>query len=82
MFVTDTPLRHPVPSLPRGYRLGAVHAGIKRNASREDVTLVVSDRPAAAAGVYTTNLVYAAPVALDRWRSPGVSWASLEKPCS
>jgi S-DNA-T family DNA segregation ATPase FtsK/SpoIIIE len=37
MFVTDTPLRHPVPSLPRGYRLGAVYAGIKRNASREDV---------------------------------------------
>lgn len=71
MFVTDTPLRHPVPSLPRGYRLGAVHAGIKRNASREDVTLVVSDRPAAAAGVYTTNLVYAAPVALDRSRTPG-----------
>lgn len=71
MFVTDTHIRHPVPPLPRGYRLGAVHAGIKRNASREDVTLVVSDRPAAAAGVYTTNLVYAAPVALDRSRTPG-----------
>ncbi|MGE0607546.1 MAG: bifunctional glutamate N-acetyltransferase/amino-acid acetyltransferase ArgJ, partial [Pirellulales bacterium] len=36
-----------------------------------DLALIVSDRPAAAAGVYTTNLVFAAPVALDRQRTPG-----------
>jgi glutamate N-acetyltransferase/amino-acid N-acetyltransferase len=71
MSVSDTPVRLPIPPLPRGYRVGAVHAGIKRNATREDVTLVVSDVPATAAGVYTTNLVYAAPVALDRSRTPG-----------
>jgi glutamate N-acetyltransferase / amino-acid N-acetyltransferase len=71
MSVSDTPIRLPIPPLPRGYRMGAVHAGIKRNATREDVTLVVSDVPATAAGVYTTNLVYAAPVALDRSRTPG-----------
>lgn len=58
-------------SLPKGYRVAGVHAGIKRNPTREDVTLVVSDRPAAAAGVYTTNLVFAAPVAYDRARTPG-----------
>ncbi|MFM7205702.1 MAG: bifunctional glutamate N-acetyltransferase/amino-acid acetyltransferase ArgJ [Planctomycetaceae bacterium] len=71
MEIADTPLTYPVPPLPRGWRVAAVHAGIKRNASREDVTLVVSDRPATAAGVYTTNLVFAAPVALDRGRTPG-----------
>jgi glutamate N-acetyltransferase/amino-acid N-acetyltransferase len=71
MAVADTPVRLPIPPLPRGFRVGAVHAGIKRNAAREDVTLVVSDEPATAAGVYTTNLVFAAPVALDRSRTPG-----------
>jgi len=71
MSIVDTPLRLPIPPVPRGYRMGAVHAGIKRNATREDVTLVVSDLPATAAGVYTTNLVFAAPVAYDRSLTPG-----------
>ncbi|NDC64130.1 MAG: bifunctional glutamate N-acetyltransferase/amino-acid acetyltransferase ArgJ [Planctomycetia bacterium] len=71
MSIVDTPIRLPIPPLPRGFRLGAVHAGIKRNATREDVTLVVSDLPATAAGVYTTNLVFAAPVAYDRALTPG-----------
>jgi len=57
--------------------MAAVHAGIKRNASREDVTLVASDRPATAAGVYTTNLVFAAPVALDRSRTPGTGFRGV-----
>jgi glutamate N-acetyltransferase/amino-acid N-acetyltransferase len=35
-----------------------------------DLSLVVSDVPAVAAGVYTRNLVFAAPVALDRARTP------------
>jgi glutamate N-acetyltransferase/amino-acid N-acetyltransferase len=56
--------------IPRGYRFAGVHAGIKRNPQREDVTLIVADGPAVAAGVYTQNLVYAAPVALDRQRTP------------
>lgn len=56
--------------VPKGYRVAGVHTGVKRDAQKEDLTLVVSDRPAAAAGVYTQNLVYAAPVALDRQRTP------------
>ena len=71
MSIADTPIRLPIPPLPRGFRVNAVHAGIKRNASREDVTLVASDLPATAAGVYTTNLVFAAPVAYDRSLTPG-----------
>jgi glutamate N-acetyltransferase/amino-acid N-acetyltransferase len=55
---------------PRGFRLAGVHCGIKRNPAKEDVTLIVADAPAVAAGVYTQNLVFAAPVALDRQRTP------------
>lgn len=50
--------------------MAGVHAGIKRNPAKEDVSLIVADGPAVAAGVYTQNLVYAAPVALDRARTP------------
>jgi glutamate N-acetyltransferase/amino-acid N-acetyltransferase len=57
--------------VPKGYRLAGVHAHIKRNPTRQDVALVVSDMPAAAAGVYTKNLVFAAPVQYDRSRTPG-----------
>lgn len=56
--------------LPRGFRFAGVAAGIKRDASKEDVTLIVADEPAVAAGVYTTNLVFAAPVEVDRGRTP------------
>lgn len=56
--------------VPKGYRVAGVHTGVKRDARKQDLALVVSDRDAAAAGVYTQNLVYAAPVALDRERTP------------
>jgi glutamate N-acetyltransferase/amino-acid N-acetyltransferase len=66
---TDSPST--IPALPRGYRFAGVRAGIKHDKTREDVSLIVSDLPAAAAGVYTTNLVFAAPVAWDRGLTPG-----------
>ncbi|HTN75651.1 MAG TPA: bifunctional glutamate N-acetyltransferase/amino-acid acetyltransferase ArgJ [Pirellulaceae bacterium] len=56
--------------VPRGFRFAGVHAGIKRNPAKEDIALIVADEPAVAAGVYTQNLVFAAPVALDRERTP------------
>ncbi len=43
-----------------GFSAGSVHAGLKRK--NPDVTIIVSDRPAAAAGVFTTNKVQAACV--------------------
>jgi glutamate N-acetyltransferase / amino-acid N-acetyltransferase len=61
------------PRLPIGYRAAGVYAGVKRNASKLDLTLVVSDRPAVGVGVYTKNLVCAAPVKLDRERTPSES---------
>ncbi len=59
--------------LPHGYRAAGVYSGVKRDTSKLDLTLVVSDRPAVAAGVYTKNLVCAAPVKLDRERTPSES---------
>jgi glutamate N-acetyltransferase/amino-acid N-acetyltransferase len=56
--------------VPKGYMLAGVHCRIKRDPQKPDLTLVMSETPASAAGVYTQNLVYAAPVALDRSRTP------------
>jgi len=56
--------------VPKGYLLAGVHCRIKRDPQKQDLTLVMSETPASAAGVYTQNLVYAAPVALDRSRTP------------
>jgi glutamate N-acetyltransferase/amino-acid N-acetyltransferase len=59
--------------LPQGFRAAGVYSGVKRNETKLDLSLVVSDRPAVAAGVYTKNLVCAAPVKLDRERTPSDS---------
>ncbi len=55
---------------PLGFRGAAVHCGVKRRKHAEDLSLIVSDRPAVAVGVYTQNLVFAAPVTFDRARTP------------
>ncbi len=47
---------------PRGWRAGGVNAGIKAGNQKPDMALLVSDVPAVSAGVYTKNLVKAAPV--------------------
>lgn len=48
---------------PKGFRASGVACGIKRS-GRPDLALVLSDRPCEAAGVFTTNVVKAAPVLL------------------
>ena len=49
----------------RGFRAAGVPARIKYE-GRNDVALIVSDTPCAAAAVFTTNAVAAAPVLYDR----------------
>ena len=51
--------------VPQGFRFAATSAGI-RQGDGADLALIVSDRPAAVAGVFTTNRVVAAPVLLSR----------------
>ncbi len=51
----------------QGFSAGAAKAGVKHGApERLDVALVVSDRPCAAAAVFTTNQVIAAPCVVTR----------------
>jgi len=50
---------------PAGFFASGVKAGIKPSGN-PDLTWLVSDRPAAAAGVFTTNLVHAYNVARNR----------------
>ena len=56
----------PPGNLPNGFSLAGIHCGIKTDAAKEDLTLILIDRPATAAGVYTQNKFAAAPVMLDR----------------
>ena len=37
-------------AVPLGYRVAGAHCGIKRNPNNNDLTLIVSDMPAMAAG--------------------------------
>jgi len=50
---------------PLGYRYGAVYAGIRKE-NKDDLALIVSERPASAAAVFTRNCVQAAPVKVAR----------------
>ena len=51
--------------LPLGFRYAATYAGIRKE-ERDDLALIVADRPANAAAVFTQNVVQAAPVQLCR----------------
>ncbi|MEQ9454551.1 MAG: bifunctional glutamate N-acetyltransferase/amino-acid acetyltransferase ArgJ [Phycisphaeraceae bacterium] len=61
------PAHIPKPSLsvPRGFRFAGVTAGIKPS-GKPDLALIVSDRPAAAAGVFTKNRFCGAPVTVTK----------------
>jgi glutamate N-acetyltransferase / amino-acid N-acetyltransferase len=50
---------------PAGFRAAGVACGIKAN-GKLDLSLIVSEGPATAAGVFTTNLAKAAPVLLSQ----------------
>ena len=51
---------------PKGFKAAGVHCGIRDNSEKKDLALIVSDVRAAAAGVYTTNKVKGAPIAVTR----------------
>ena len=45
----------------KGFCANGVHCGIRKNKTKRDLALIVSDVPASAAAVYTKNLVTGAP---------------------
>ena len=51
---------------PLGFTSAALHSGIKAKAGALDLTIVAAEQPAAAAGLFTTNLAQAAPVLVSK----------------
>ena len=50
----------------KGFQAAGVRCGVRKNKNKRDLALIMSDRPAAAACVYTTNLVQGAPIQVTR----------------
>ena len=49
----------------KGFKASGIYCGIRKNRTKKDLALIVSDVPASAAAVYTTNLVKGAPLLLN-----------------
>ena len=45
-----------------GFKASGIHAGIRKNKTKKDLSLIVSETKAAAASTYTQNLVKGAPI--------------------
>jgi glutamate N-acetyltransferase/amino-acid N-acetyltransferase len=63
--LTITPTEGGV-TAPAGFRSAALHCGIKAKADALDLTVIVADTTASAAGLFTTNLAQAAPVLVSK----------------
>ena len=50
----------------KGFKAGGIHCGIRKNRTKRDLALIVSEKKAAAAAVYTTNLVKGAPLTVTK----------------
>lgn len=50
----------------KGFSAAGIHCGIRKNKDKKDLSLIMSDRPATAAAVYTTNLVKGAPLRVTK----------------
>ena len=50
----------------KGFKASGVHCGIRKNRTKKDLAMVLSEIPASAAAVYTTNLVKGAPLTVTR----------------
>ena len=49
-----------------GFLASGVHCGIRKNTSKNDLSLIYSEQPCTAAAVYTTNLVKGAPLTVTK----------------
>ena len=50
----------------KGFKASGIHCGIRKNRTKRDLSLIVSEVPASAAAVYTTNLVKGAPLTVTK----------------
>ena len=49
-----------------GFTANGIHCGIRKNRTKKDLSLILSEKPASAAAVYTTNLVKGAPLTVTK----------------
>jgi len=50
----------------KGFKAAGIHCGLRKNKTKKDLALIVADVECTAAGVFTTNKVFAAPVGVSR----------------
>ncbi len=62
----------------KGFKANGTHCGIRKNRTKRDISLIVSQVPASAAAVYTTNLVKGAPLTVTKQNiSNGIAQAVI-----
>jgi len=50
----------------KGFKAGGIHCGIRKNRTKRDLALIISEQKATAAATYTTNLVKGAPLTVTK----------------
>lgn len=50
----------------QGFKAGGVHCGIRKNQTKKDLALIISDKRATTCAVYTRNLVKGAPLTVTK----------------
>ena len=50
----------------KGFKAAGIHCGIRKNKTKKDLALIVSDKKCTAASVYTQNLVKGAPITVTK----------------
>ena len=50
----------------KGFKAAGIHCGIRKNKTKKDLALIVSEKKCTAASVYTTNLVKGAPISVTK----------------
>ncbi len=50
----------------KGFRASGIHCGIRKNHTKKDLAMIVSEGKCSAAAVYTQNKVYGAPITVTR----------------
>ncbi len=51
---------------PQGFKAGGIHCGIRKNNTKKDLAMILSEVECTAAAVYTQNKVYGAPITVTR----------------
>lgn len=65
-FTLDPATASTPPKFPHGFLATGLHCGVKRDRSKLDLAVIISDRPCSAAGTFTRNAFVAAPVVVSQ----------------